>query len=403
MLSGPSSRNSTQALFALVGGLLLALLGLWRRHRGPSRPVLLPRLAAWATCAAALSFLVLPSCGGGDHHSDRNPRNGAQEITQLPASAEFYLADWQNSPVVLADAKGQTVSRTTYHPYGSIRSTGGQKADPWSFVGNEKDEGTGLGDFHARPYRAELGIFLGPDPVPVFSVEKTLTEPARLEAYGYGGGDPINRVDRDGKFWPAILAGAAVVVGITFTAQYANAPTKENPTLHRESLPALGIQATAKAIQVYGGARLVVAVGSASLKAGIRALAKKAAPKVEQNVAQEGAKAAGGARDLRAEAVAARDKLAAEVAGQRHPPATVVGGYSESTGRVTAGTSRGRGLGCAEGVCDANLGHPGDTKFTTAVRPRTGETVPVCPNCESIYGRGTFPPNATFKSDQAPK
>lgn len=77
----------------------------------------------------------------------------------------------------------------------------------------------------------------------------------------------------------------------------------------------------------------------------------------------------GAARDLHGEAVAARDKLAAEVAGQKHPPATVVGGYSESTGQVT----------------------------------RTGETVPVCPNCESTYGRGAFPPNATFKSDQAPK
>jgi hypothetical protein len=108
-------------------------------------------------------------------------------------------------------------------------------------------------------------------------------------------------------------------------------------------------------------------------------------------------------RDLHAEAEAARDNLATELAKQKHAPATVVGAYSESTGKVTAGTSRGRGLGCAEGVCDANLGYPGDTKFTTAVRPRTGEAVPVCPLCEAKYGRDAFPSNATFKSDQAPK
>jgi hypothetical protein len=110
-----------------------------------------------------------------------------------------------------------------------------------------------------------------------------------------------------------------------------------------------------------------------------------------------------GPRNLQAEAIAARDRLAAEAAGQKHPPATVVGAYSESTGKVTAGASRGGGAGCAEGVCDANLGSPGDTKFTTAVRPRTGQTVPVCNNCESTYGRGAFPPNAAFKSDQVRK
>jgi RHS repeat-associated protein len=199
MPSGPSSRNSTQALFAWVGGLLLALFGLWRRHWSPCRPALLPRLAAWATCAAALSLLVLPSCGNDEHRSDRNPRNGAKEITELPTSAQFYLADWQNSPVVLADAKGQVTSRTAYHPYGTVRSPAGQKTDPWSFVGNEKDEGTGLGDFHARPYRAELGSFLGPDPVATFEVEKTLEKPAGMFAYGYGEGDPVNVVDRDGR------------------------------------------------------------------------------------------------------------------------------------------------------------------------------------------------------------
>jgi hypothetical protein len=111
--------------------------------------------------------------------------------------------------------------------------------------------------------------------------------------------------------------------------------------------------------------------------------------------------AGGGPRDLHAEAVAARDALAAELATGRHPPATVVGGYSPSSGRVTAGASRGGGLGCAEGVCSEALGHPPDIQFTPAVRPRTGQPVDVCPNCESTYGRGAFPDPATrFRTDR---
>jgi RHS repeat-associated protein len=202
---GSSSSGSTHGFFALIGGLLLTVFGLWRRHRRSARPGLVPRIAAWATCATMLSLLVLPSCKGGEHRSDRNPRNGAREITELPSSAEFYLADWQNSPVVLADAKGQVTSRSAYHPYGSVRSRAGQTTDPWSFVGNEKDDGTELGDFHARPYRAELAMFLTPDPVGTFEVEKTLNEPFRLFAYSYGAGDPANHVDRDGRWLDTVL------------------------------------------------------------------------------------------------------------------------------------------------------------------------------------------------------
>ena len=106
-------------------------------------------------------------------------------------------------------------------------------------------------------------------------------------------------------------------------------------------------------------------------------------------------------RNLHDEAVAARDALAAELALKNHIPAVVVGAYSPSTGRVTAGASLGSGRGCAEGVCAGNLGHPADVKFTRAVRPRTGKYFPVCEKCEATYGRGAFPdPETVFKTDK---
>jgi RHS repeat-associated protein len=109
----------------------------------------------------------------------------------------------------------------------------------------------------------------------------------------------------------------------------------------------------------------------------------------------------GGGGNLHAEALAARDKLAVDLAQSRHPPATVVGAYSPSSGRVTAGASRGRGLGCAESVCADALGNPRDIQFTSAIRPRTGEPIPVCSTCESTFGRNAFPePGTLFQSDK---
>jgi hypothetical protein len=103
--------------------------------------------------------------------------------------------------------------------------------------------------------------------------------------------------------------------------------------------------------------------------------------------------------NLHEQALAARDALVAQSLQKRHPPATVVGAYSPSTGQATAGASRGGGAGCAEAVCSEALGNPPDIQFTQAVRPRTGKNVPVCTTCESTYGRDAFPdPETQFES-----
>jgi len=90
------------------------------------------------------------------------------------------------------------LSRTALHPFGHVRFQAGKSGDPWGFVGNEEDRGSGISDFHARPYRAELGVFLAVDPLALLSLEKTIGSAARLFAYAYAASDPITQSDPNG-------------------------------------------------------------------------------------------------------------------------------------------------------------------------------------------------------------
>jgi RHS repeat-associated protein len=159
-----------------------------------------PRALAVAFALACGWVLALGCAGVGD---------GLQgiEIREAPPGTIYYLGDHQGSPLAIADDAASVVSTATYRPYGEKKSGAGSTDDPHAFLGNELDEGSGLADFHARPYRADAGIFLAPDPLAVFTPEEALTEPNRLYAYAYAGGDPINRADPSGKTFGEYLHG----------------------------------------------------------------------------------------------------------------------------------------------------------------------------------------------------
>jgi RHS repeat-associated protein len=128
-------------------------------------------------------------------------------IREAPASTVYFLNDRQGSPTVTLAADGTVLSSASYLPYGADKQLDGARADSRRFLGNEHDEGADLGDFQARPYRPDAGIFLAPDPLPVFEPEAGISEPARLYPYAYVGGDPINRADPNGKTFGEYVSG----------------------------------------------------------------------------------------------------------------------------------------------------------------------------------------------------
>ena len=248
------------------------------------------------------------------------------------------------------------------------------------------EHATGSHDYSSSMGGPQIDRFNGPD-----TAAPELANPASFNRYAYVLNNPYKYVDPDGHVaWlPWTMGVGAVGGGIAAGAVSYRAGVR-GWNLFTDILAGIG----------YGGL-----AGT-----GIGLLVDAAAAPGLQNAAQQAearapvveGEAAAAAKNpvLQAKAASARDALASELAGQRHPPATVVGAYSPATRQVTAGASRGGGLGCAEGVCSEKLGAPADIQFTTAVRPRTGQTVPVCQNCEATYGRSAFPADAVFKSDQ---
>jgi RHS repeat-associated protein len=228
------------AWLALGAGALVVVL---RRKRWSADDITFTRFSAGRWGAAVLAAGTLaPACQCSGESSGGQSEAGP--IDQLPADAVLYLNNRQGSPLVTTNAAGAVVREVAYHPYGSIRYARGDDAEVWSFVGNEVDRGSGLGDFGARPYRAEAGVFLAPDPVPLFEVEQ-IFERYGVEStnqrsngdrsfahmvggYQYAANDPVNLSDSDGELAPvlAVLAVGALA-GVTGSALYygATAPT----------------------------------------------------------------------------------------------------------------------------------------------------------------------------------
>jgi RHS repeat-associated protein len=188
-----------------------------------------PAGATPLTAAVASAASAEQACGG-DESTKRDPRAHSKEIMELPPDTVFYLGDVQQSPLILTNARGSVIASMAYHPYGSLRYATGDSGEPYGFVGNESDRGSGLSDFRARPYRAELGIFLKPDPMALAAPQRQkLSTPAHFALYAYASGDPINQQDATG-LEPAPAGsqktlGQAQVIGNVAQCGGGNRPT----------------------------------------------------------------------------------------------------------------------------------------------------------------------------------
>ena len=220
------------------------------------------RLGTLMASSTLLAALLVAACQGGVG----DPRNTSRPVEAWPASASLYVHDHLGSVVATADGFGEVVSEAVREPYGVERLREGE-AQPFGFIGNELDA-TGLADFGARPYRADLGRFLAVDPVPLLEPERA-ERPAQFEAYSYATGDPVNLADPDGNIAVAddllIIGAAAAIVTIVVVAYvgHSYATTGRPPEVPRWVEDPAGVEGAQRLLR--DAARMDAASGAARL------------------------------------------------------------------------------------------------------------------------------------------
>ncbi len=112
------------------------------------------------------------------------------------SSREWYIKDYQGSLVMTLVDNG-TGNVFAYEPYGAqqkIQVSGDSPAE--QYTGKEYDERIGFYYYGMRFFDPVLGIWMTPDPARQY-----------MNLYAFGG-DPMNKIDRDGRFSWKRLAGA---------------------------------------------------------------------------------------------------------------------------------------------------------------------------------------------------
>lgn len=105
----------------------------------------------------------------------------------------YTLGDQLGSTTVSVNAAGGTPVVQRYLPYGAPRSTtGGSAVTDRGWIGQTRDNSTGLQYLNARYYDPAVGRFTSPDPV------VNTSRASGSDAYGYGAGNPVTLSDPSG-------------------------------------------------------------------------------------------------------------------------------------------------------------------------------------------------------------
>jgi RHS repeat-associated protein len=132
--------------------------------------------------------------------------------TGATAAAFFHHRDHLKSIKVITNATGIEVQRTTYAAYGDRAVQTGTHVESKSFIGERRDEESGLLFLNARFYDPAIGKFSSPD---WWDPNKPGVGTCR---YCYSDNDPVNKSDANGHVWN-VLGSIAISVAIEVAKQ----------------------------------------------------------------------------------------------------------------------------------------------------------------------------------------
>ncbi|MYS82646.1 RHS repeat protein [Streptomyces sp. SID5474] len=181
---------------------------------------------------------------------------GGQFVRSSDGRASILIADQHGTSQLAVDYASMNHTRRGSMPYGDARGT--QPAvwpDDKGFLGAPKDSSTGLTHIGAREYDPGAGRFMSRDP------QTVAEDPAQLNPYTYGGGNPVNIADPSGMGWGSFLKKAAKVVAVAVViAVVVTAVVVAAPVLVPAAAASAGIVAGTSAVAV--GAELGLTAGS---------------------------------------------------------------------------------------------------------------------------------------------
>jgi RHS repeat-associated protein len=103
----------------------------------------------------------------------------------------YYQADHLGSTIAVTDSSGSLVERTSYFPFGEIRSGGMER---YTYTGKEVDSATSLTYYEARYYQRGVAQFTQAD-----QASTDLYMPQSLNRFSYVRNNPVRFIDPTGR------------------------------------------------------------------------------------------------------------------------------------------------------------------------------------------------------------
>ena len=135
-------------------------------------------------------------------------------LTAYNYFATDHLGNVRHVARSVPSGKSSIVQTTNYYPFGGLLNEGDNHLDVQSKLYNGKEldrlQGLNLYDYGARQYDPTIGQFTSMDPL--------CEADYHVSPYSYCGGDPVNRIDKDGRIWNFVI-GAAVGAATDYACQ----------------------------------------------------------------------------------------------------------------------------------------------------------------------------------------
>ena len=129
----------------------------------------------------------------------------------LSQDIQYHHKDHLGSVRAITDNSGSVIEQNAYYPFGSRHTFGNtyaQTTNRFKFNGKEEQTTGNLNylDYGARMYDANIGRWITQDPL----AEKYYSQ----SPYNYCGGNPVLRIDYEGKFWETAWDAASLTMGL---------------------------------------------------------------------------------------------------------------------------------------------------------------------------------------------